>query len=107
MHAADPKPKEIAGQQEIDGLSTPVGPKDEPPCRAGDDPVPTPHRTVVWIGSLVPLNAGSYSKRIEPCRYRSRALGTLVRPRPFTDMQASSIGVHFTPPFVCPAAMTV
>src|SRR5712671_1751991 len=30
MHAADAEPKEIAGQQEIDGLSTPVGPKDEP-----------------------------------------------------------------------------
>jgi hypothetical protein len=97
MHAADPKPKEIAGQQEIDGLSTPVGPKDEPPCRAGDDPVPTPHRTLLWIDFLVPLKPGSYSKRLERCRYRSRALGTLVRPRRFTDMQASSIGVHFSP----------
>src|SRR5882757_3125309 len=104
MHASDAEPKEIAGQQEIDGLSTPVGPKDEPPRRAGDDPVPTPYRTLLWIDFLVPLKPGSYSKRLERCRYRSRALGTLVRPPWLTDMQTSSIGVHFSPSFVCPAA---
>ena len=104
MHAADAEPKEIAGQQEIDGLSTPVGPKDEPPCRAGDDPVPALHGTLLWIDLLVPLISGHGSERLQRLRYRSGTRGTLVRPPWLTDMQTSSIGVHFSPSFVCPAA---
>jgi hypothetical protein len=104
MLATDPEPKEITGQQEIEGLSAPVDPKREPPCRARNYPVPALDRTLLWIDLLVPLIPRQNSERLQRLRCRSGARGTLVRPQPFTDMQTSSIGVHFCPSIVCPAA---
>jgi hypothetical protein len=97
MHATKPKAKEIAGQQEIDRLSTPIGPKNEPPRGTRYDPVPALNRTLLWIDLLVPLIPGSDSERLQRLAYRSMTRGTLMRPCRLTDMQTSSIAVHFGP----------
>src|SRR6266850_6962350 len=96
MRAVDPEPKEIAGQQEIDDLPPPVGANRETPCRAPDDPVPAFDATLLWVDLLVPLIPRHDSERLQCVLYRSRAPDTLVRPHRFTDIQAGSIGVHFS-----------
>jgi hypothetical protein len=61
-----------------------------------DDPVPAFDATLLWVDLLVPLIPRQDSERLQCLRYRSRAPDTLVRPHRFTDIQASSIGVHFS-----------
>src|ERR1700730_10118355 len=101
MRAADPEPKEISGQQEIDDLSTPAAPNKKPPRRPRDDPVPALDVTLLWVDLLVSLIPRLDSERLQCLRYRSRARDTLVHPHRFTDIQASSIGVHFSSSIVC------
>jgi hypothetical protein len=85
-------------------LSPPVGPKGEPPCRARDDPVPALDGPFLWVDLLVPLIPSHQSEFFQRLRYRLAARGTLVRPHLLSDIQASLIGVHFSPSIVCPAA---
>ena len=51
--------------------------------------------------TLIPRHHG---ERLQHLRYRSRARGPLVRPHLLARPQVSSIGVHFSPSIVCPAA---
>src|ERR1700726_613548 len=59
-------------------------------------PVPTLDTTLLWVDLLVPLIPRHDSERLQCVLYRSRPRNTLVRPHRFTDIQASSIGVHFS-----------
>jgi hypothetical protein len=102
MLAADPKLKEISRQQEIDDLPPPVGANRETPCRAPDDPVPALDATLLRVDLLVPLIPRHDSERLQCLRYRSRACDALVRPHRFMDIQASSVGVHFSSSIVRP-----
>ena len=96
--------KEIARQQEINGLPSPIGPKGEPPCRARDNSVPALDSPLPWINLLVPLIPRHEGERLQYLRYRSRARGPFVRPHLLARTQVGSICVHFRPSIVCPAA---
>jgi hypothetical protein len=55
MRAADPEPKEISGQQEIDDLPPPVGANGKTPCRPRNDSVPALDTILLRVDLLVPL----------------------------------------------------
>jgi hypothetical protein len=57
--AAHPETEEIAGQQEIDGLSPPVGAEGVPPCRARGDAVPSTRWDLAVGRSPRPADTGT------------------------------------------------
>src|ERR1700737_1908529 len=105
MRAADPESKEISGQQEIDDLSPPVAANRKTPRRPRDAPVPALHVTLLRVDLLVSLIPRLDSERLQCLRYRSRDRDTIVHPHRFTDIQASTIGVHFSSSIVCLVAV--